>query len=219
MSFLRYISRSLHRNSCFQISGRCTADSIPLSTGRNFAAKTYYELFPETLKAGPPPAGTFHVDSRALRGEFLQLQAVSHPDRHAASAKGVAEAESAQINEAYSVLQNSLARAQYLLSLKGINVTADDMATPEPELLMEVMEVMEAIDETVSQNDLEKLRSINSHKIKRSEDILEKAFGRDDWEDARRETIRLRYWTNIKNRINDLEYSGNGGEPRKCEDI
>ncbi|AEO54472.1 hypothetical protein MYCTH_2297084 [Thermothelomyces thermophilus ATCC 42464] len=51
---------------------------------------TYYALFPETLPDGPPPKGKFAIDLRALRNEFLRLQAASHPDfhHHAAASEG-----------------------------------------------------------------------------------------------------------------------------------
>lgn len=51
------------------------------STG-GFRPLPYYALFPQTLPAGAPPDGPFDIDVRALRREFLQLQAASHPDLH-----------------------------------------------------------------------------------------------------------------------------------------
>ncbi|OAA64334.1 Co-chaperone Hsc20 [Niveomyces insectorum RCEF 264] len=42
----------------------------------------FYALFPKTLPQGPPPHGPFDINLRALRTEFLRLQAAAHPDFH-----------------------------------------------------------------------------------------------------------------------------------------
>ena len=48
-----------------------------------------------------------------------------------------------RINEAYKALQDPLARARYLLSLRNIDVEDESAKIAENELLMEVMEVRE----------------------------------------------------------------------------
>lgn len=109
--------------------------------------QTFYEIFPQTTPNGPPPQGSFDIDPRQLRKEFLQLQAQAHPDRHQGADKARAEGASARISEAYKTLQNPLLRAQYLLSLRGIDVAEDETAKVEdPELLMEVLEMRENIE-------------------------------------------------------------------------
>lgn len=101
------------------------------------AEDTHYALFPSTFPHGPPPASPFAVDVRALRREFLALQARAHPDKVAAAAgrgeeggaaaRAAAERASAQLNGAFRVLADPLLRAQYLLALRGVDV-ADDAA-------------------------------------------------------------------------------------------
>ncbi|KKY32170.1 hypothetical protein UCDDA912_g07875 [Diaporthe ampelina] len=112
----------------------------------------YYDLFPETLPQGPPPQGPFDIDVRALRREFLRLQAASHPDYfHSASAtasstssspssspsdpantaaakrRRQAEAMSSHINAAYKTLSHPLLRAQYILAERyGIDLAGDE---------------------------------------------------------------------------------------------
>lgn len=124
---------------------------------RSTAVPSYYTLFPETFPKGPPPEGPFDVDLRALRREFLRLQAVAHPDV-AGDNKGIrgagqgrdsgagvggsgggggrssstreAGAASAHINDAYRVLRSPLLRAQYLLHERwGIDVAGDENVT------------------------------------------------------------------------------------------
>lgn len=112
----------------------------------------YYDLFPETLPQGPPPQGPFDIDVRALRREFLRLQAASHPDYfHAASStssssssssnsspsdpgnlaaakrRRQAEAASSHINAAYKTLSHPLLRAQYVLAERyGVDLAGDE---------------------------------------------------------------------------------------------
>ncbi|PMD41526.1 Co-chaperone Hsc20, partial [Hyaloscypha variabilis F] len=168
--------------------------------------QTHYEFFPKTLPQGPPPSGPFHIDIRELRREFLQLQAVAHPDRHPHNLKTRAEATSARINEAYKTLQNPLLRAQYLLSLRGIDVAEDETAKVEdPELLMEVLDAREEIENANEEEELEEMKRINEERIERSEAILDKAFKRDDIEGAKGEAVRLRYWVNIKESLDAWE--------------
>ena len=168
--------------------------------------QTHYEFFPKTLSQGPPPTGPFHIDTRELRREFLQLQAVAHPDRHPHNLKTRAEATSARINEAYKTLQNPLLRAQYLLSLRGIDVAEDETAKVEdPELLMEVLDAREEIENAEEEEELEEMKRINEERIEKSESILDEAFKRDDIDRAKGEAVRLRYWVNIKESLDAWE--------------
>ncbi|KAM5356005.1 hypothetical protein ACJ41O_002651 [Fusarium nematophilum] len=167
---------------------------------------THYHLFPETLPDGPPPAGHFPVDTRALRREFLRLQARAHPDMHPAEDKLRAEAVSARINEAYKTLANPLLRAQYLLSLRGVDVANDEtLKVEEPGLLMLVLEAREEIEGAESEDDLDEPRAANDARIAESEDVLERAFQHDDIEAAKHEAVRLRYWVNIKESLDNWE--------------
>ncbi|OTA91093.1 hypothetical protein M434DRAFT_397467 [Hypoxylon sp. CO27-5] len=170
-------------------------------------AKTHYDLFPQTLPQGPPPRGPFAIDTRALRREFLTLQATAHPDLvPPGPEKRRAEAASARINEAYRTLAHPLLRAQFLLSLRGIDAANDETARVEdPSLLMLVLETREAIEEAGSEEELEPLREENEERIRRSEDVLAKAFEEGDEVGARREVTRLRYWVNIRESIQNWE--------------
>jgi len=193
------------------ISGASTSQSNsqveePLKAAPAAQPKTHYELFPNTLPSGPPPDGPFHIDNRQLRNEFLRLQAVAHPDRHPPELKRRAEATSARINEAYKTLQNPLLRSQYLLSLQGINVAEDETAkVDDPALLMEVLETREQIESAESDAEIEQLKALNNERIEESEGILDDAFRRHDIEVAKVESVKLRYWINIKDSLDHWE--------------
>ena len=168
--------------------------------------RTHYSLFPKTLPEGPPPRGVFAVDPTILRREFLQLQSLAHPDRHSGANKQKAEGTSALINEAYKTLQDPLRRAQYLLSLRGIDIAEDERAkTDDMELLEEVMEVRSLIEGAEEEGELEETRKRNERRIMESVEVLDDAFRRDDLEAAKIEAVRLRYWTNIKESLDSWE--------------
>ncbi|KAI0018431.1 Co-chaperone Hsc20 [Xylariomycetidae sp. FL0641] len=166
---------------------------------------THYALFPATFPAGPPPAGPFAVDVAALRREFLRLQAAAHPDKHAGAGKAGAGAASARLNDAFRALACPLARARHLLDARGV-VDDEDEETArvaDPALLALVLEAREAIEEAADEDALAGLRRDNEARIARSEGVLDRAFRADDLRTAREEVVRLRYWLNIRQSIDD----------------
>ncbi|KAL6887936.1 hypothetical protein GGI43DRAFT_417471 [Trichoderma evansii] len=210
----------LHRSAAFFSSGSSAASASAPESAANTSndstssqpktsqpPPTHYEIFPETLPLGPPPSGHFPINTRALRREFLQLQARHHPDMHPQGPlKARAEATSALINEAYKTLANPLLRAQYLLSLRGVDVATDEtMQVDDPSLLMVVLEAHEEISDATAEEDLQELRAVNDKRIRESEDVLEKAFHEDDVMAAKKEAVRLRYWVNIKQSLDNWE--------------
>jgi molecular chaperone HscB len=113
---------------------------------------------------------------------------------------------SARINEAYKTLQSPLLRAQYLLSLRGIDVAEDETAKVEdPELLMEVLEAREEIEEAEEEEDLVDMKAGNEKKIDESVQVLDEAFRKDDIQLAKSEAVKLRYWMNIRESLNNWE--------------
>lgn len=144
---------------------------------------------------------------RTLRREFLQLQSRAHPDLHPQHLKSRAEATSARINEAFRTLSNPLLRAQYLLSLNyGLDVAADETAkVDDPELLLEVLEAREQIEDAADESELEPLKAANAVREEESIAELERAFAAGDLEAAVRECVKLRYWVNIRESIDNWE--------------
>lgn len=91
---------------------------------------------------------TFAVDRDALERRFHELQSDSHPDRHVTAeqvCRDQALAESSDINSAYRVLREHVARARHLIELYGFPV-GEQKKVP-PALLMTVMEAQEKIAE------------------------------------------------------------------------
>lgn len=195
----------------------------------------YYALFPQTLPQGAPPDGPFHIDVRALRREFLQLQAASHPDYHHSASETTttdaetgattttnaksdtrrrAEALSSHINSAYRTLASPLLRAQYVLAERhGVDLAGDEAAAlsgpADLALLAEVMAAREEVDEAESEEDLEGPAAENEGRLRAAERALGEALERGDVQAAVAESVRLKYWENIRESIRNWE----GGKP------
>ncbi|KAL8978203.1 MAG: hypothetical protein Q9177_006462 [Variospora cf. flavescens] len=206
----------LHITDCTRYASTSTA---PVQK-ESLRPQNHYDLFPASLPSGPPPKGSFHVDPFTLRKEFLQLQAKAHPDRHQGADKAKAEAASARINDAYKTLLNPLARARYLLSLHGVEMSEDESIAGSPsgmeggkldaDLLVDVMEVREGIEEAGSREEIEEMKAENNKRKKASEDRLDELFKAGDIEAARLEAVKLGYWVNVGTALEGWEKAGDG---------
>ncbi len=176
-----------------------TSPSPPPCPGAS--SGTFYDLFPQTLSAGPPPAGHFAIDTRALRREFLRLQAATHPDRNPGSPAHAAA--SARLNEAFRTLTSPLLRAQHLLrTLHGIDLAADEEVARagraiSPAVLATAMEALGEVEEAQSEADLDGVRGENGRRIDECVAGLEAAFACGDVDRVVELAVRLRYWVNV----------------------
>ncbi|UXC34988.1 Fe-S protein assembly co-chaperone HscB [Cupriavidus gilardii] len=116
----------------------------------------------------------FTVDEAALDAAYRTVQSQAHPDRfaHAGDAeRRVAMQWAAHANEAYRTLRQPLKRAIYLLSLRGIDIQAENNTAMAPDFLMQQMEWREALQDAVQQRDAAALdtllRSLRQQKRER----------------------------------------------------
>lgn len=92
----------------------------------------------------------FALDAPQLDAAYRAVQAEVHPDRFAAAGdaqKRIAMQWATRVNEAYRTLKDPLARAAYLLHLRGIDVGAEDNTAMEPAFLMQQIEWREQIED------------------------------------------------------------------------
>ncbi|KAK7203085.1 DnaJ domain protein [Myxozyma melibiosi] len=208
-SSLRFASRTL-KTVQWQSSSRlgCSRLYSAASTDQIGEGRTYYSLFPKTLKDGPPPKGPFAINNRELRREFLELQSQNHPDLARSEAeKESSDKISSEINKAYSTLSSVLHRATYLLELHGLTLAEDAGRTmpQDPELLMEVYDVLEDIEECETDDEVERIQEQVTEKIADAEKRVEQVFDTNDLENAQQAVTVLRYWVNIKDSLKEWE--------------
>jgi molecular chaperone HscB len=111
----------------------------------------------------------FAVDVSDLEQRYKEMTKVLHPDRFAradAKARRASLERSVQLNEAWQTLKDPVRRAEYLLSLNGIDVgemvsvgkpgqSSEHATLPVPQVvLMEVLELREALADAHAAKDL-----------------------------------------------------------------
>jgi molecular chaperone HscB len=117
----------------------------------------------------------FELDVAELERRYKEMTKVLHPDRFARAdgrARRASLERSVQLNQAWRTLSQPVSRAEYLLSLHGIEVgepagskrvnESGDRATQpvDTALLIEVMELREAMAEARARGDGEKVASL-----------------------------------------------------------
>jgi len=102
----------------------------------------YFQLFNLEL--------SFDLDLNVLAHSYQTLQKTAHPDKFAhASAQEqlLAVQKSAEINDGYQTLKQPLTRAEYILTLRGIEMPNEQHSFSDSSFLMRQMELREMLAE------------------------------------------------------------------------
>ncbi|KAF7094887.1 hypothetical protein CFC21_097163 [Triticum aestivum] len=138
----------------------------------------------------------YDVKDTNLEGKYKDWQKKLHPDLvHSKSEKerDFAAGQSALVIEAYRTLSKPLPRALYLLQLEGIHVD-EEKTINDPELLMEMMEIREAVSEAGDSQTLKKIQSQMKSKLETWAKSFQEAFNKRDFDGAVEATQRMRYY-------------------------
>jgi molecular chaperone HscB len=105
----------------------------------------------------------YRFDGAQLDAAYRALQRGVHPDRYAAAGeteRRLALQSSARVNEAYRALKDPVSRAQYLLSLHGIDALGERDTALRMEFLQQELSRRESIAEAHAQGDAAKLAAL-----------------------------------------------------------
>jgi molecular chaperone HscB len=105
----------------------------------------------------------YRFDSAQLDAAYRALQRGIHPDRYAAAGEAerrLALQSSARVNEAYRALKDPVSRAQYLLSLHGIDALGETDTALRPEFLQQQLARRESIADAHAERDATKLAAL-----------------------------------------------------------
>jgi len=161
-------------------------------------------------------APCYGLDERKLDDAYRRLQREVHPDRYAAAAESdrrLAVQSSARVNEAYRALKDPVGRAQYLLSLNGIDAMSEtDTALPR-EFLERALDRREAVSEAAAKGDgpaLDALLAEVRADMRALDHVLEHEFDGAHALDTARTSVReLKFLSklaaDIESAIADLE--------------
>lgn len=146
----------------------------------------------------------FNMDRKELQRKFTNLQRQLHPDKFTSRStreQNISLQNSALLNKAYTTLLKPLPRGIYMLKTKGI-VFGEEVRADDPQFLLELMDINERVEE--SDTDA-KVRLFDELQRKLNDVIklVSHSFEVDDVEEARRSIIRLKYFTNISDRLRE----------------
>jgi molecular chaperone HscB len=153
----------------------------------------------------------YQVDIPALTTRFQDLQRQYHPDKFASAtpAEQLASVQqSATINQAWQTLRNPLARAEYLLSLHGFDLSSEQHTVRDTAFLMEQLELREELDEIATAEDADRLEAF-IRRVKKMYDtrhqLMVEQFNNETW-DAAADTVRkLRFLDKLRSSTEQLE--------------
>lgn len=158
-------------------------------------------------------APAFDLDTVELERRYRDLQKQLHPDKFvqaSASEKRTSLARAVDVNQAYRTLRDDLKRAELLLArVTGAAKHVDEPATPD--LLMEVMELREALQEAKSELNHAAVQALETDVAKRSTEAtddlrgalkqLNQAHAPDTLAKARGALSRLRYYRRFQDEV------------------
>lgn len=157
---------------------------------------------------------SFELDDETLSLRYRDLQRQVHPDRYASAPepeRRLSVQLAARINEGYGVLRSPLARARYLLELRGHPLDDTDTRM-EPEFLMEQMELRDQLDDVRSAADpfaaLEQIRGSIEGRERLLLSELVVLFREDEpslLEQARQGVRKLQFMQRLLDEAADLE--------------
>jgi molecular chaperone HscB len=149
---------------------------------------SHFELF------GLP--ATYRLDPARLDSAYREWQNQVHPDRFAVGSdmeKRLSMQWATRVNEAYQTLRAPLSRADYLLSLRGVDALAATNTHMPAAFLMRQMEWREAIAEARQAHDAAGLDDIQAD-IRRETRVIEQRLAEclDDKPDPEHAAVAVR---------------------------
>lgn len=154
----------------------------------------------------------YDLDIALVKKQYLIKQSLYHPDR----AKGDLQKKeytekSMLLNEAYKILNNDYARAEYILKLNGYEYDDEILKTKLTQNELEnILEQYEIIDEL---EDLASLQKREGEKLLEKKTLIREiasAFKENNFSAALDLTIRLKYFNSLLDNIKlKIKYADN----------
>jgi molecular chaperone HscB len=146
----------------------------------------------------------FRFERAQLDAAFHALQRDIHPDRYATAGEAerrLALQSSARVNEAYRALKDPVSRAQYLLSLHGIDALGETDTALRQDFLQEELDRREALADARAGRDVGKLMALLQEArcdiAAMEANLAERFEGTKDLSVAREGVRELRFLTKV----------------------
>ncbi|WWP01037.1 MAG: Fe-S protein assembly co-chaperone HscB [Candidatus Dasytiphilus stammeri] len=153
----------------------------------------------------------FKIDNKLLEARFHNLQRQLHPDRSIVDPENQLEVvtKSALVNQAWKVLSNPISRAEYLLLLHGFDVNSEQnnnlMDTNFLKTQFDLREELQNIEQKACLKELSKFTNQIESSISKIHYQIEKEIESQDWEKAANTLRKIRMFTKLRFKIEDLE--------------
>lgn len=156
---------------------------------------------------------SYTVDRSLMAERYLALQKQFHPDRYInkpAQEQRLAMQYTAAVNQAHTALKSPLLRAQYLLSLVGIDGFGETTVTQDVEFLMQQMalrEELSEVSESVQPFDaLEAITSEVESYFKTLQAEFSGQYESADYSSAAESVAKLQFYSKLLFEIEQLEH-------------
>ena len=164
----------------------------------------YFELF------GLPTQ--FQRDGSLLSSQFRELQKRFHPDNFATASERdrlMSVQKTAEINDANQILKSPISRAEYLLSLNGVELRGEQQTLQDPMFLMEQMELREELEAITDNSDAESALFDFDSKVEKmyKQHLIqvEQELNSEQWNSAADTVRKLKFIAKLKNEIERVE--------------
>ncbi len=167
-------------------------------------SRNHFELF------GLPER--YRFDTASLDRAYRALQSEVHPDRFARAGEAeqrLALQSSARVNEAYQALRDPVARAEYLLSLHGVEAFAETDTALRFEFLNRQLERREAAEEALRARNATELGALADEVRADAQTLEQRLAARLDaeaaWDAARSDVRELRFLAKLAADIDEMQ--------------
>lgn len=150
----------------------------------------------------------FELDGSLLSSQFRELQRQFHPDKYATASERdrlLAVQKAAQINDAYQILKEPIARVEYILMLNGSDIRGEQKTLQDPMFLMEQMELREELEAISSEDALFDFDNRVEKMYKQQLSAVQKELEQALWNDATDRVRKLKFIAKLKNEIERVE--------------
>ncbi|XP_044054018.1 iron-sulfur cluster co-chaperone protein HscB [Siniperca chuatsi] len=149
---------------------------------------------------------TFTLDTQKLQKRYLQLQRSLHPDnfrQKSVKEQEYSEGQSALVNKAYKTLLKPLSRGLYMLELEGMCIEEGTDSGADPEFLMELMEINEALDEAQTPQEANKIGQDTKGKLADFTKKIDAALLKGELQAAKALLAQMKYYANIEEKVKE----------------
>ena len=168
-----------------------------------FLTCNFFELFEIPV--------SYRVDMDDVHQAYMALQKQVHPDNYATESdqqKRISLQQTSRVNEAYNTLKDDVARAAYMMQLKGVDMRLSNETTKDMAFLMEQMRVREKLENIRSEDDPLSVLDDMAAEVRSASKAVAAAFAsayeEDDLDNARECIRKLQFLNKSRSEIETL---------------